>query len=197
MLARVRNLKGRARLLLFGAVAVVILGVAGATGGTAYALNQENHDGFCASCHTQPETTYVQQSVAGTAVSLASFHASKNARCIDCHSGGGTLGRLEGLMQGSQDLLSYYSGNYHNPAITTSKLSDDSCIKCHGDIPFRADFNNHFHRFLSSWQAQDANAAGCVDCHQGHPTTGDPQQQFMQVSRVEQICQGCHNTLRE
>ncbi|MGE5141095.1 MAG: cytochrome c3 family protein, partial [Rudaea sp.] len=157
-------------------------------------LNQENRDSFCASCHTQPETRYYEQSTATAPTTLASFHATKGVRCIDCHSGGGAFGRIEGLEQGSQDLLSYYSGRYHNPAITTNKLSDDSCTKCHAEVYYGADFNNHFHRFLLQWQSRDPNAAGCVDCHTGHPPAG-ADQQFMVESTFTPVCQRCHATL--
>ncbi len=196
LLARIRRLEGRARILLIGGVVAVLLAIIGGTGGTAYALNQENHDNFCASCHTQPESKYYEQSLAQTATTLASFHTPKNVRCIDCHSGGGALGRLSGLTQGAQDLVSFYSGNYHNPAIVTNKLGDDSCLKCHADVTQRPDFNNHFHRFLSRWQSVDSNAAHCVDCHTGHGA-GDPTQQYLVVAQAQQVCQACHSTLRE
>ncbi|MGB8647970.1 MAG: NapC/NirT family cytochrome c [Anaerolineae bacterium] len=195
LIVRLRALQGRARILVWGGILVVVLGVIAATGGTAYAINQENHDAFCASCHTQPESTYYQQSQAQNAATLSAFHTGKSVNCIDCHSGGGPFGRIEGITQGAQDLLSYYSGNYHNPAITTSKLGDDSCAKCHDTIARSAGINNHFHQFLSQWQAVDSNAAHCVDCHTGHGA-GDTTQQYLVVASVEQVCQACHNVLR-
>ncbi len=196
LLVRLRSLEGRARFLVWGGIALVVVAIILGTGGTAYALNQENHDDFCASCHTQPETKYYQQSQEPNAATLAAFHTQKNVRCIDCHSGGGPLGRMQGLTQGAQDLLSFYSGNYHNPAITTSKLGDESCSKCHGEVFRAAGINNHFHQFLPRWQAVDANAAHCVDCHTGHGA-GDTTQQYMIVANAEQVCQGCHSVLRE
>jgi len=116
----------------------------------ALALNLENHDSFCAACHTEPESRYFQQSQDKSAPTLASFHTQKGVACIDCHSGSGSLGRLTGLSQGSQDLIAYISGHYHNPAVTSNKLDDGSCTKCHPDVEANASFNNHFHRFFAA-----------------------------------------------
>jgi hypothetical protein len=171
--------------------AVLIFGMAG---GTAYAIQLENQDAFCASCHTEPESKYYQQSLDRNTQNLAAFHAQKQVRCIDCHSGGGPFGRVEGLMQGGQDLVAYDSGHYHAPAVTLSKLGDGSCTKCHADTMANRTFNNHFHVFLANWQSVDSNAAHCVDCHVAHPVS-DPNQQFLSVQKVQTICQECHNAL--
>ncbi len=195
LVARLRALKGWKRIAVFGGMIGLVLAIFAGTASTAYGLNLENHDDFCASCHTQPETKYYQQSRDQNAATLAAFHATKSVRCIDCHSGGSPFGRIEGLTQGTQDLLSYYSGHYHSPAITTNKLSDDSCLKCHGEILGQGDFNNHFHLFLSRWQSVDPNAGGCVDCHQGHPTAAATQQ-YLSNAPVQAVCQQCHAVLR-
>jgi predicted CXXCH cytochrome family protein len=175
---------------------VVLIVIAGA-GGTAYAIQLENQEGFCASCHTQPETLYFQQSLENNSQNLAAFHSTKQVRCIDCHSGGGPLGRGVGLMQGAQDLMAYESGHFHSPAVSLNTLSDDSCTKCHADVVSQQTFNNHFHYFLTRWQAVDPKAAHCVDCHSAHPTGADPQQQFLTAAPVQQVCQDCHNAIRE
>ncbi len=195
LIQRIRALQGWTRLAVFaGMIGLLVLIVAGSAG-TAYALQLENNDVFCASCHTQPESRYYQQSLDQQAVSLAAFHAQKQVRCIDCHSGGGLFGRADGLAQGTQDLLSYYSGTYHNPAITTSKLTDGSCTKCHADVVTTGDFQNHFHLLLARWQSVDPNAARCVDCHSAHPS-GNPGQQYLVVAQVQAQCEACHNVLR-
>ncbi len=191
---RWRGLTGTKRSVVAAVFAVVVLLIFGAAGGTAYAIQQENQDAFCASCHTEPESKYYQASLAQNSPDLAAFHAQKQARCIDCHSGGGVFGRAEGLAQGAQDLVAYQSGRYHAPAITLSKLGDGSCLKCHADVASNGGFNNHFHAFLSRWQSVDSNAAHCVDCHVAHQQ-GDPNQQFLATQTVQNICQGCHNVL--
>lgn len=165
-----------------------------AGGGVAYALHLEENDGFCASCHTEPEVTYVRQASAAQPATLASFHAQvqvQSVLCIECHSGGGVFGRAQGLTQGMQDLLAYASNHYQAPAVTTSPLGDDSCLKCHADVVQRADFNNHFHRFLSQWQALDPQAAKCITCHTAHTTNADAET-FLQTQTVRAVCEDCH-----
>ncbi len=183
----------RSRFPIVGLV-VGVAAILAMTGVTAYAMQLENHDAFCASCHTEPETQFYQQSLDKSAATLAAFHRQKEVRYIDCHSGGGVFGRSVGLAQGAQDLLSYYSGDYHRPAITTNKLGDDSCTKCHSDVFASREFNNHFHFFLPQWQSLDVNAAHCVDCHTSH-TTGDPAQGYLSAAVVTDICQSCHSAV--
>jgi hypothetical protein len=182
-------LAGVVSLASFGLL--VLLGA----GGVAYSLNLENHDSFCASCHTEPESRYFQQSQDKNALTLASFHTQKGVRCIDCHSSSGPLGRLTGLTQGTQDLIAYISGHYHSPAITLNKLDDGSCTKCHPGVEANADFNNHFHTFLPRWQAVNPQAGRCVDCHTSHPVA-DSTQVYFDVPTVQAVCEGCHTALR-
>ncbi len=167
--------------------------------GTSLAL--ENQDSFCASCHTEPEVTYYQQSMQTAPVTLAAFHTGKQTACIDCHSGGGVFGRAKGLMQGTDDLIMYYSGNYRRPAVTTNPLRDDSCVKCHEDVlgqrrSARRNSDGHYHVFLPRWQASDPNAAGCIACHASH-TQGTAAQQYLQVNQVNQTCDQCHAAIGE
>lgn len=178
-------------IALAGVVAAIVV-----ISSTAYALDRENHDAFCASCHTQPEVQYYQQSLDEQPATLAAFHAQEGVRCIDCHSGGSKFGRAEGLQQGAQDLIAYYSGHYHDPAITTSKLSDDSCTKCHADVTTGRSFNNHFHIFLPRWQNVDPNAAHCIDCHTSHPAASSSQA-YLTETTVTTVCRHCHAVLAE
>ncbi len=165
----------------------VIAGIVG-TG----AMQFENRDSFCASCHTEPESGYLQRETAAAPTDLASFHAAKNTRCIDCHSGKGYPGRAAALLLGAKDLLAFISKQYAQPAPLTRPITDAHCLKCHSDLPAKQDFNNHFHVFLSQWQAQDPNAAGCVDCHESHITTGDSSIAFLNQGDARQVCDKCH-----
>lgn len=169
-------------------LAVVLIPVAGFTG-----MQLENHDGFCASCHTDPESEYVDRAHAGTAVDLASFHTGQGVRCIDCHSGEGVNGRVQAMTLGGHDLLKFVSGNFPQPAPLTRSIDDVNCTKCHSDISQGRDFNNHFHIFLPQWQQQSANAATCVDCHQSHTTNGTEQIAFLNEQHTVPVCQQCHN----
>jgi nitrate/TMAO reductase-like tetraheme cytochrome c subunit len=159
------------------------------------AMQFENHNSFCASCHTQDEEKFYQQSLVAP-VDLASFHESKNAsRCIDCHTGPGIIGRYGGLMAGATDLISYFSGHYPQPAALEEPYPDANCLKCHADIAQKQEFNNHFHVFLSRWQAADKNAATCVSCHVSHAANGDVKISYLNEKATVVICQQCHSAV--
>jgi hypothetical protein len=192
-------------------VIVVVLAVL-AIGSAGVSILLENQNSFCASCHTEPEVKYYQQSLQSNATTLSTFHTQKQAGCIDCHSGGGPLGRAQGLQQGLDDLVLYLSGNYKKPAITSNPLGDDSCLKCHSEVltrgrrsppspiqnPVQARGNRasdgHYHQFLQRWQATDPRAAHCVTCHTSH-TDGQANVGFMSADPVQQVCDGCHRGL--
>jgi predicted secreted protein len=63
----------RKRLLTVLAVcgALLVLGMVLTAGGFAFAATQESHDTFCASCHTQPESTFFQRATAAQPSDLA------------------------------------------------------------------------------------------------------------------------------
>jgi nitrate/TMAO reductase-like tetraheme cytochrome c subunit len=92
---------------------LVILGATAMVTGTEV----EQHNSFCAACHTQDESRYYQQSLA-PAIDLASLHEAKGASlCIDCHSGPGVTGRIGGLIAGASDMISFLRGYYPQPAV--------------------------------------------------------------------------------
>jgi predicted CXXCH cytochrome family protein len=161
------------------------------------AMQLENRNSFCASCHTEGEQTFYDRSLASTATDLASMHDIKDqARCIDCHTGRGIIGRYGGLMAGSTDLISYFSGKYPQPAALEEPYPDANCMKCHQNIAAKQDFNNHFHVVMFRWQAMDpVNAAHCVDCHASHDTTNDAGVAFLNNKKTIQVCQKCHESL--
>jgi hypothetical protein len=157
------------------------------------AMQFENHDSDCASCHTQPESVYYQREGSSSPSDLASFHAEKKTRCIDCHSSDGSFGRATAMMLGARDLMAFISRSYPQPAPLTRAISDGNCLKCHGDIAQRQNFNNHFHIFLAKWQSLDPKAATCVDCHQSHSTNGDTSIAFLNREHAASVCESCHN----
>jgi len=153
----------------------------------------EEHDNFCASCHTQPEQDFYNRSLQPAPNDLASFHASKGVLCIQCHAGKGLIGRSLGLMAGAQDLVAFWSGNYPQPAKMEEPLPDANCTRCHAGVLTKREFNNHFHAFLSQWRAVDPkNAANCVTCHTSHSTTGAVADMFLIQQSTVQVCQKCH-----
>ncbi len=184
-------------LLIIIPAAVVALGLVLAGGGYVFASTQEENNSFCASCHTQPETTYYQRFLAKTPVDLASDHAQKNAaKCIDCHSGTGFGGRFNAIMMGARNAFHWYTNTAVQPAPLTVPIKDDNCLKCHQDVTGQVTVNNHFHGFLSRWQAVDPNAGGCVSCHAGHLTDGDSSAAFTNAARTDAVCNACHAVLR-
>ncbi|MFN8457930.1 MAG: cytochrome c3 family protein [Anaerolineae bacterium] len=162
-------------------------------GGLLYAAHLEDENAFCASCHTQPESSYYERTQQAAPVDLASAHNRKDVLCIECHSGVGVKGRLEAMKVGAGDLEAYLTGNYHKPAIITVPIADSNCLKCHADVPATTKFNRHFHAFLPKWQSLDPQAATCVDCHQAHATGGQAEQDFLQETPTTKVCQQCHN----
>jgi predicted CXXCH cytochrome family protein len=184
-----KPLSARGKFILWGAAIVGVLIVGAMFTGTQL----ENHDSFCASCHTEGETTFYQRSLAtDKPVDLASFHTEKTTRCIDCHTDQGVTGRIGGLMAGASDLVSYFFEDYPQPAIQDKPINDGNCYKCHADIAQKQEMNNHFHVFLRKWQAADKSAATCVSCHNGHNTNGDLSIKYLNEKDTALICQKCH-----
>jgi predicted CXXCH cytochrome family protein len=177
-----------------GLIALAGLGLA--VSGMVYAAHLEGSDAFCASCHTQPESQYFDRSQASGPVDLASFHRSKATNCIDCHSGAGVTGRLGAFLVGGHDLIAFVTHTDTQPAPLTVPIGDSHCLKCHADVVQTRDFNRHFHAFLPQWQAQDPNAATCVDCHSAHTLTGAADVMYLVENPTTQVCQTCHNSFR-
>ncbi len=176
--------------------AVLAFGLLLAIGGYAFASTQEENNSFCASCHTQPESTYYQRFQVTTAVDLASDHAQKaSTKCIDCHSGSGFGGRLSAILLGARNAAAWFSHTAVQPAPLTVPIKDGNCLKCHQDVQSQVTVNNHFHGFLTRWQAVDPNAATCVSCHSSHTTDGQADQGFINQARMSAVCEQCHNVL--
>ena len=184
-----RTIQWRIPLLVLGGL--LLLG----SGFLFGAAQMENRDSFCASCHSEPETTYVDRTQAAAPVDLASQHHVKAARCIDCHSGPCVTGRIGAEMQGATDLVAWVTKTARQPAVLTNPIHDQNCIKCHADVPNTTDFQRHFHAFLSRWQAMDSQAATCVDCHTAHTTDGQASLTFLNEQRAVAVCQRCHAAL--
>jgi nitrate/TMAO reductase-like tetraheme cytochrome c subunit len=81
----------RIRLVAIASIAALIIfgGIIPVT-----AMQFENQNSFCAPCHTEGEVTFFDRASAASPVDLASIHDIKGqARCIDCHTGPGIIGR--------------------------------------------------------------------------------------------------------
>lgn len=180
--------------------ALVLIGVGlfMTASGFTFAATKEQNDSFCSSCHTQPESTFYQRSMASQAVDLATMHKAKNVRCIDCHSGSGVTGRISAELLGAHNALAWYTGTAVQPAKQTVPIGDGNCVKCHQNtVAQQATRNNHFHVFLARWQMVDPNAGTCVSCHGGHTTDGNAQTRFMNDATTSAVCDACHRVLAE
>ncbi len=193
---RTKKKKTTNPLLFIIPAAVLGLLLIFAGGGYAFASTQEENDSFCASCHTQPESTYYTRAQTKPSVDLASDHEQKSAaKCIDCHSGIGFGGRLNAIMMGARNAAAWFSRTAVQPAPLTVPIKDDNCLKCHLDVTNQVTVNNHFHGFLSRWQAVDPNAGSCVACHSGHATDGLADASFTNTARTDAVCNQCHGVL--
>ena len=180
------------RPLAFAAVALIII----VGGGGLFAATLENTNAFCASCHTEPESTYVQRAQSAP-VDLASAHASKNIPCIECHDGAGVLGRAGAIALGARNLAAFVSGQYHRPAVLLFEMGDSACLKCHAEVTQAQTSANHYHYFLAQWKRLAPEGAGaCVGCHAAHPTEGDSQRGFLSAGNASLVCEQCHALAR-
>ena len=197
-------------------IAAAVVAVALTVSGFTFAASQETHDPFCGSCHTQPESAFLQQTTTTPAVTLASFHTPQHTRCIDCHSGQGVLGRIQAELLGARNAFKWYTGTAVQPAVQVFPIGDGNCLKCHQQVTQRGfapqeqitvpgvragrgggeGGNNHWHEQLARWQATSATAGSCVSCHSGHITGGNAQSGFMDGQNVQSVCGACHQVLR-
>jgi len=159
-----QNLKARRRLVIIGALFLVgLLFLSfGFVGGTLL----EDHNDFCASCHTVPESTYFNRSVAAIAdknkkitdLATMHFHQASNQnqdfQCISCHRGDSSLGdRIQTLLLGAKDTVIYVAGKadptIEKPTIAYSVLVNAACIRCHETTLLTVNgISTHFHNFL-------------------------------------------------
>ncbi len=196
---------------------LVGLGIILAAGGFTFAASKETHDSFCASCHTQPESTFYQRSTSAQAIDLASYHTSQKTRCIDCHSGPGIVGRMQAELLGARNATTWYLGVAAQPARLLFPIHDANCLKCHSNVTQRGFVpqqtitipgqggegggeregrTNHWHEFLARWQAADPNAGSCTTCHPGHSTNGNTQTGYQDSQLTSSTCNACHRILR-
>lgn len=181
--------------IAIAAVAVVLLL---AVGGFVYAGHMDQDNAFCGSCHTQPETTYLQRDAAPQPVDMASYHIMlKGKDCIDCHSGSGLTGRLAAEFQGALNAWHYFTGTAVQPAVLVHPISDATCLKCHQNVTSERSLENHFHGDLAKWQAADPRAGTCVSCHSGHSTTNNlPASYATDQAQDKPVCDACHIAIR-
>lgn len=186
---------------------IVIAGFLAIPFSITIAIHIENRDSFCASCHTEPESAYYARSLSNPS-DLASTHAQAKelVRCIDCHSGEGTKGRMISLSQGFSDLMTYLTGNYQQPATTQNPLGDQACTKCHillngstansQQITIASTSHYHIESYLNEWNLRAANPGGtCSLCHVSHSKTINANEGYIEKTITNLACDQCHRVL--
>jgi hypothetical protein len=179
-----------------GLLVMAVAGLALAAGLYTGRVQLENDDSFCASCHVEPETTYYRASLnPNQAETLAAFHAGVDTRCIDCHSRRWIPGRLWAQWGGLQNALTFRSGDYSSPAVTTRPVGDSGCTKCHSELAWVIERPGHYHSpwLRRDWQAANGPANTCGACHPSHRIVAPKTDKFMDAVAVETECEGCHD----
>lgn len=195
-------------ILAIGFVAVIIMG------GLSFvvASTLEDHDTFCTTCHTAPETTYFNRAYLSLdnpknmPLDLASWHylnaQSKQLTpfsCITCHRGDAQLpDRLQTLALGGRDTVIFVLGR-DNPAIEkthTSEgwLSNASCVSCHTDTLLTLKgLDSHFHNRLPQAATALANGGALKVGASVPKENGDLMLQAgLQTVQVSILCSDCH-----
>ncbi len=189
--------------------AVLVVAAAVAIGGFAYGYQMENNDAFCASCHTEPESTYYERTKSDPNHDLAAWHSTEETRCIDCHSEKGLSGRAGAMLLGARDMIAFRTGNYVQPVKTTKPLNNSSCTKCHSFSFFGGEagegpsvdgvrgHDGHYHigSLLTSWRLRGGPVNACASCHPAHvaASIGD----YRNNAVINQGCDACHAALGE
>lgn len=180
--------------LALGLVAIII-GIVGAVGWLSF---QEQDNRFCGSCHTQPETAYLERYARATATNfaddLASFHhRKKDVRCIDCHVGEGILGRSAVVSLATWNALKHIAGIARQPAVIVLPIQNEACVKCHLAQVTKPGFANHMHN--KQFDGQDpVPFLRCTDCHINH-RAGDERTAFQFRDAIFPQCEHCHATV--
>jgi hypothetical protein len=186
-------------LIFFGSVGFVV----------ASAL--EEHDSFCTSCHTVPETTYYNRAylaldnptLAVNDLATAHYHLAQDGKkepfaCINCHRGDSSLGhRISTIALAGRDTITYVTGN-ENPQIEKTNIRESwlpnaACVSCHTPLLMTVSgLNNHFHTLLP--QAGEAQKKGGKLIAEGVIKGNDAAlaQWSHTVSDVNLTCTSCH-----
>jgi hypothetical protein len=172
------------RLLVLAAVAPVL--------GWTISDRLESENWFCVSCHLDSgaplhgEKFKEFTSEPVESLVAAHFAPSRDFRCIDCHRGTSWLGRVRVKAVAAGDAARYFLSSFGEPERMRYPLWDEDCVQCHASYESTSD--DAYHAIAS----HDGIDQACVDCHQAHPTSGNPDLQFLSREVVLPVCQNCH-----
>lgn len=195
-------MNARKSLFLVGIMMILVVPLS-----ITIAIQLENRDSFCASCHTEPESAYYARSLSNPSdLASAHAHAGEIVRCIDCHSGEGMSGRMASISQGASDLVAYITGNYQQPSITQNPIGDQACTKCHSPLDtsnpqstrnaIASTSHYHIQSYLNEWNIRAINPIGtCSVCHVSHAEIIDASEGYIEKTATNIACDQCHRTL--
>jgi nitrate/TMAO reductase-like tetraheme cytochrome c subunit len=209
-LTRIRSLFGwlwQHKVMTIAVLAV--LGLVAGTTGSAVGLALEEHDDFCASCHTQPEYDFYMrtQTVAHpystvNITDLATFHmvpAAENkdpnrapVQCISCHGGANIVDRLQTeFTLGVLDSVKFVALDIMQPSKLSNPLPNSYCQQCHQPDVDRTGFDNHYHNKLTDPKAPPLN---CTSCHVAH-AEADSLNKYILREAAYPNCNMCHKLM--
>ena len=185
--------------------------LAGAGFTTATVL--EEHDDFCTSCHTVPETTYYNRAIVSLAkinapvtdLATAHYNLSKlngkpDFTCIYCHRGDSSLGqRISTVALGSRDALIFVLGKA-DPTLEKSQVAESwlpnaACVSCHTATLLTLNgLGNHFHNNLPQAAAALANGGQFIVPVEFNASRGSLLRNGLDTIDVSLQCSDCHQS---
>lgn len=185
-----------------GALAALLVVVAGLFSAVGAFTLAEEQDPLCAACHRPQEVLYVSRAEASRsgseAVDLAAAHAARGMACVACHRGNQSpRDRAATMYLGIRNAVAYLSGRPAGLSALARELEEASCWRCHGDVVEVPGFEKHFHNLLLEYAGlpqvagRPENQLLCVDCHVSHAeAVGVPW--FVVEGQVLPQCEKCH-----
>lgn len=171
----------------------------------------EEHDSFCTSCHTAPETNYYNRAYISldnptlTVNDLATehYHIAQDGKkepfaCINCHRGDGSLGhRISTLTLAARDSITYITGN-ENPTIEKTDIKEGwlpnaACVGCHTPLLLTVKgLDNHFHTLLPQAGAALKNGGTIISGNTLKGNSAAIAQWSHTVENAALNCTSCH-----
>ena len=135
------NTQQRRRVVLFGAGALVFLGLSAF--GSFQTFHYSESTQFCGQvCHNSMNPEFV------------TYQRGAHARvgCVECHVGSGAQYFIKAKINGTHQLIAYILDNYNRPIATPVKNlrpAQDTCEKCHWPEKFAGNVQIDFDHYLS------------------------------------------------
>ena len=191
--------KSSVGLLLILPVVIVALGAS-----WTYSDRLEKDNDFCNACHL-PDGTPLHLEIRErfdriVPSNLAGVHGrgwvedrrDPAFRCIDCHAGSGAVERTRVKILSARDAIRYLAGRFEEPDRVGFTLSIATCLRCHPTFRHSAAPGWTLLAYHGRPEHAPDRGPACVACHAVHEADGDAFAYFMNRSRVDARCRGCH-----